>query len=281
MKLSDGRDIKAGGLIGRIYASVAPAAGAAPAPDPRAQAAAGVAAPEAGVPAPRRTFVLLHGIGVSHRYLARLHRELAADSDVYSFDLPGFGDAPRPRRQVPVGEYAAFVSAALAEAGVRSCVVVGHSMGTQHAVELALQEPDVVDGVVLMGPVVDPRRRSVARQALALTRDAMFSESLSANAVVFSDYFRAGPRWYFTELPVMMEYPVEARVPGVSQPVLVLRGSKDPVAGRKWCQRLAALAPQGSLTEIAGHGHVFQHTATGPAAAAITGWARSVERPGT
>lgn len=197
-------------------------------------------------------------------------------ANVYSFDLPGFGDAPRPTRQVPVGEYAAFVGAALSDAGVTSCVVVGHSMGTQHAVELSLQEPELVAGAVLMGPVVDPRRKSVARQALALTRDAMFSESLSANALVFSDYFRAGPRWYLTELPVMMQYPLEARVPGINQPLLVLRGSKDPVAGRQWCQRLAAQAPQGSLTEIPGHGHVFQHTATGPTAEAITSWARTV-----
>lgn len=250
MKLSDGEDIEFAGLAGRLYRSLAP-----------------------GGDVQRRTYVLLHGIGVSHRYLARLHRELARAADVYSFDLPGFGDAPKPRRQVPVGEYAAFVRAALAEAGVTSCVVIGHSMGTQHAVELALQEPEIVAGVVLMGPVVDPRRKSVARHALALTRDALFSESPSANAIVFSDYFRAGPRWYLTELPVMMQYPLEARVREVSQPLLVMRGCKDPVAGRAWCRRLAAQAPQGSLAEIPGQGHVFQHTAPGPAAAAITNWA--------
>lgn len=250
MKLSDGEDIESGGLAGRLYRSVAPAGDVQ-----------------------RRTYVLLHGIGVSHRYFARLHRELALTADVYSFDLPGFGAAPKPRRQVPVGEYAAFVRAALDEAGVRSCVVIGHSMGTQHAVELALQEPELLEGVVLMGPVVDPRRRSVARQALALARDSMFSESPSANAVVFADYIRAGPRWYLTELPVMMQYPLEDRIRGVSQPLLVLRGSRDPVAGRAWCQRLAAQAPQGSLAEIPGQGHVFQHTAPGPAAAAITSWA--------
>ena len=254
MKLTGGRDIEAGGLAGRLYTSAAP-----------------------GGDSPRLTYVLLHGIGVSHRYLARLHQELSLTADVYSFDLPGFGDAPKPGRQVAVGEYAAFVRAALAEAGVASCVVIGHSMGTQHAVELALQEPDLVAGVVLMGPVVDPRRKSVARQALALTRDALFSESLSANAIVFSDYFRAGPRWYLSELPVMMQYPLEARVRGVSRPLLVLRGSKDPIAGSAWCQRLAAQAPQGSVAEIPGHGHVFQHTATGPAAAAITSWVRAVD----
>lgn len=254
VKLTGGQDIEAGGLTGRLYASVA-----------------------ATGKSPRPTYVLLHGIGVSHRYLARLHQELAANADVYTFDLPGFGDAPRPKRQVPVGQYAAFVHTALADAGVSSCVVIGHSMGTQHAVELALQQPGLVAGVVLMGPVVDDNRKSVARQALALTRDAMFSESPRANAIVFSDYFRSGPRWYLTELPVMMEYPIEARVRGLVQPVLVMRGGKDPVASRPWCQRLAEQAPHGKLTEIPGHGHVFQHTATGPAAAAITAWVRAVD----
>jgi pimeloyl-ACP methyl ester carboxylesterase len=254
MKLSGGLDVESGGLTGRLYASVGPSS-----------------------TGPRRSYVLLHGIGVSHRYFARLHRELALSADVYSLDLPGFGDAPRPGRQVPVGEYAAFVHGVLADAGVRPFVVIGHSMGTQYAVELALQEPGLVAGVVLMGPVVDSSRKSVLAQALDLTRDAVFSESPTSNVVVFSDYVRAGPRWYLTQLPVMMEYPLESRVQAVSQPVLVMRGGKDPVARHPWCQRLAALAPRGSLAEIPGQGHVCQHTAPGPVAAAISSWVRAAD----
>ncbi|WP_104043744.1 alpha/beta fold hydrolase [Arthrobacter sp. ZGTC412] len=253
MALSDGKDVHSGGLQGRLYASVHPA--------------------ETGA---RPAYVLLHGIGVSHRYLARLHQELAKEADVYSFDLPGFGKASKPGRQVQVEEFAAFVSAVLAESGVHNYVPVGHSMGTQFAVQLALQEPGRVDGVVLMGPVVETSRKSVGRQAMALTRDSMFSESLTSNAIVFSDYFRAGPRWYLTELPVMMEYPLEERLAEVTQPVLVLRGTKDPIARRPWCVNLAEVARQGTMAEILGQGHVFQHTAPETAAQAISGWVRAV-----
>ncbi|MDQ0674827.1 pimeloyl-ACP methyl ester carboxylesterase [Pseudarthrobacter siccitolerans] len=257
MALSGGRDVESGGLQGRLYASVQPA---------------GVAGGTGGRP----TYVLLHGIGVSHRYLARLHRELAEAADVYSFDLPGFGKSSRPQRQLQVEDFAAFVSAVLADAGVSTYVPVGHSMGTQFAVELALKEPDRVAGAVLMGPVVEPSRKTVAQQALALTRDSMFSESLTSNAIVFSDYFRAGPRWYLTELPVMMEYPLEERLAGVRQPVLVLRGTRDPIARRPWCENLAGVAPQGIMAEVLGQGHVFQHTAPAIAAQAISGWVRAV-----
>jgi len=105
----------------------------------------------------------------------------------------------------------------------------------------------------------------------------VFHESLSSNVIVFGDYLRAGFRWYLTQLPVMMDYPLESRIPGVSQPVLVMRGAKDPVARRPWCERLAAQAPQGSLAEIPGVGHVLQHTAPGATAAAISSWVRAVD----
>jgi pimeloyl-ACP methyl ester carboxylesterase len=257
MALSGGRVVEAGNLQGKLYASVR---------------ASGTAAAAGARPA----YVLLHGIGVSHRYLARLHRELANVADVYSFDLPGFGKAARPHRQLQVEDFAAFVSTVLLEAGVRNYVPVGHSMGTQFAVELALRDPGRVAGAVLMGPVVDSSRNTVTQQAVSLARDAMLSESLTSNAIVFSDYFRAGPRWYLTELPVMMRYPLEERLAAVRQPVLVLRGTRDPVARRPWCIRLSAAAPQGSMGEVLGQGHVFQHTAPAIAAQAISGWVRAV-----
>lgn len=262
MALRDGRDVEHGGLHGRLFASVLPAP---PSTVPRQGAAA------------RPVYVLLHGIGVSHRYLARLHLELAGSADVYSFDLPGFGKSPRPRRQLQVADYAAFVAGVLADEGVRNAVVIGHSMGAQSAAELALREPELVAAVVLMGPVVDSGRKSVTWQALALTRDAMFSESLGANMIVFSDYLRAGFRWYLTEMPVMMGYPMKDKVAAVRQPVLVLRGTKDPIAGNAWCAALASAAQQGTFKEIDGQGHVFQHTAPDAAARTISGWVRAVD----
>lgn len=249
MRLTGGLAVTANGLTGRLYPSAPPSTPG------------------------QAVYVLLHGIGVSHRYLARLHAELARSAAVYSFDLPGFGGTSRPGRQVPVGEYAAFVAAVLAQRGVESCIVVGHSMGAQFAVELALQAPGLVSRTVLMGPVVDPARRSAAWHALALARDALFSEPPSTNAVVFTDYFRTGFRWYRTELPVMMEYPLDDRVRGVAQPVLVLRGGRDPIARRPWCEFLAGQAPDGAFAEVRGCGHVVQETATEGVARIIRGWA--------
>lgn len=219
-------------------------------------------------------FVLLHGIGMSHRYFRRLQILLARHGDTHSIDLPGFGATPRPDRQLSIPEYADVIAAALEKMGASRAVVVGHSMGAQFATELAVRHPDLVSHVVLLGPVVDSARRTVRQQTLALGLDSM-RESAVGNAIVFTDYARAGMRWYLTELPVMMSYDLEASLALVSQPVLVLRGSKDPVATRSWCEKLVATAPDGRYLEIPGKPHIVQQGAADSTAAGILALATS------
>lgn len=213
-------------------------------------------------------FVLLHGIGMSHRYYRRLQIVLARHGDTYSIDLPGFGATPRPDRQLSVPDYAAIIAATLQKMGATRVVVIGHSMGTQFATELAVQHPDLVSHVVLLGPVVDAARRTIRQQSLTLGLDSLM-ESPVGNAIVFTDYARSGLRWYLTELPVMMSYDLEARLGLVPQPVLVIRGSRDPVAPRPWCHKLAATAPNGRFLEIPGKPHIVQHGAAAATAAGI------------
>ena len=162
--------------------------------------------------------VLIHGIGASHRYLRRLHRLLAASMETYSIDLPGFGATPRPGNTLSVAAHARYILGAMEQLGVPEFVLVGHSMGTQFATEAALQEPGRISNLILMGPVVDPRRGTVAQQALALGRNSLLYESASSNALVFTDYLRCGPVWYSKTLRVMMEYPLEQKITGVSAP---------------------------------------------------------------
>ena len=213
-------------------------------------------------------FVLLHGIGMSHRYYRKLQALLAVHGDTLAIDLPGFGGTPAPDRQLSVADYAVHAAAVFEKMGAGRAVVVGHSMGTQFATELALQRPDLVSHVVLLGPVVDPERRTVLQQSLSLGLDALV-ESPVGNAIVFSDYARSGMRWYLTELPVMMTYDLQARLALVSQPVLVIRGSRDPVARRAWCHKLTATAPNGRFLEIPGKPHIVHYGAAASTAAGI------------
>ncbi|MDQ0799277.1 alpha/beta hydrolase [Arthrobacter sp. SLBN-112] len=254
-------EVEANGLKGRLL-------WADGTPPPGKQAAGNPAGP---------AYVLIHGIGVSHRYLRRLHCELAA-APTYALDLPGFAGRPKPGRQLSAADYGAFIAQALKASGIDSYILVGHSMGVQFAIEAALYAPERALQLVLMGPVVDSRHRSVLRQGLALFLDAMLRENASSNWIVFTDYLRCGPRWYFTEVPVMMGYPTELRLAGINVPVLVLRGNHDQVAGPEWCIRLAQAVPQGSFVEIPRAGHVVQHLRPQQVADAIRSFAGAASR---
>ncbi|WP_144671491.1 alpha/beta fold hydrolase [Arthrobacter sp. U41] len=261
MSRPDRLEIEAAGHVGHVFVS------------------AGQAGP-AGGGAARPAVVLIHGIGVSHRYLGRLHRHLAESADTYSIDLPGFGATPHPEHALSVADHATYILGALEQLGVREFVLVGHSMGAQFAIEAALQQPGRVSRLVLMAPVVDSKRRTIMQQALALGRDSLFFESPSANALVFTDYLRCGPGWYLKTLRVMIGYPTEQKIAGVTAPVLLVRGANDPVASAEWCRRLAAHAAEGRLLEVPGSGHVVQHNRSAEVAAAILEFAGIRQRAG-
>jgi len=218
----------------------------------------------AGLPA----IVLVHGIGVSHRYLARLHDVLAQSRTVYSIDLPGFGGLPKPDRDVDVPTMSRALAEVIESLDAGAVVLAGHSMGSQWVVEVGVQRPDLVTHVVAMGPVTDERHRSVAGQTVALAIDTL-GETPTINAIVFSDYLRCGPRWYLTQLRHMLTYPIEDRAASLSAPLLVIRGSRDPIAGLEWCRRLRDRAVTADLVEIPRRHHVAQHSAPRAVAAAI------------
>ena len=108
--------------------------------------------------------VLVHGIGVSHRYYPRLHRTLSEVALVASIDLPGFGGLPKPVGDPSIEETSAALGEVLDRLGTRHAVLVGQSMGAQWVTELALQRPDLASHVVLIGAVADERHRSAHAQ---------------------------------------------------------------------------------------------------------------------
>lgn len=213
------------------------------------------------------TYLLVHGIGMSHRYLSPLHDALPDDAHIVSIDLPGFGGLPKPKDDLDVPAMGGLIGELMAVLGITRCVLIGHSMGVQWAIEAARSQPARVECVVLIGPVVDDRHRSLGAQSRALAVDTL-GESPAANAVVFTDYLRCGIPWYLTQARHMVAYPTEDGILGVSAPVLIVRGSDDPVAGPEWCRRLRSLASDGSLVELKGQ-HNVQYSAPDDVAAAI------------
>ncbi|MBW9110260.1 alpha/beta fold hydrolase [Microbacterium ureisolvens] len=220
-----------------------------------------------------RVYVLIHGIGMGRTVFADLERHLG-DGEVIAFDLPGYGEAPEPRRVLTIERTADLVAAYL-RARVRTpAVVIGHSMGAQIAVEVAARDPAVVDRIVLIGPTVDPCARTAPRQLWRLLCDIAV-ESPVVIARGAREYVRAGPRLR-AKFRAMLRHRPEDVLPRVRVPALVLRGEDDLVAPADWCRQVADGRPEGRLAEVAGHGHETMIRDAAPAARLIREFAGSV-----
>jgi pimeloyl-ACP methyl ester carboxylesterase len=68
----------------------------------------------------------------------------------------------------------------------------------------------------------------------------------------------------------MVDFPIEDRVADLQAPLLVIRGSADPIARMDWCRRLRGRAGSAaSLVIVPGHRHLVQHTAPAAVASAV------------
>ncbi|WP_309082068.1 alpha/beta hydrolase [Zhihengliuella sp.] len=209
--------------------------------------------------------VLIHGIGVSPRYFEPLAAVLAERTAVHAIELPGFGSMPKPGRTLAIPEFADAAAEALRRAGISDVVLVGQSMGCQVAAEAAARHPGLARSLVLLGPTTNDRERTALRQGLRLAQD-MLHESAAANAVVLSDYFRAGPVWYFRTLRPMLAHRLEETLERVHGPVRLIRGERDPIAPLAWLERLRLSSPAAQVAEIPGEAHVAMHGSPGAVA---------------
>jgi pimeloyl-ACP methyl ester carboxylesterase len=218
----------------------------------------------------RHVYVLVHGIGMGRTVFADLARHLG-DGEVIALDLPGYGEAPEPARVLTIERMADLVSAYLRERVGVPAVVVGHSMGAQIALEVAVRHPSVVDRIVLVGPTVDPAARTAPRQLWRLLRDIAV-ESPRVIAAGAREYVHAGPR-IRAKFRAMLAHRPEDVLADADVPALVLRGEDDLVAPREWCIRVAETLPRGRLEEVPGHGHETMIRDAAPAARLIRAFA--------
>ncbi len=203
---------------------------------------------------------LVHGLGVSSRYMLPLAHELAPFYRVFAVDLPGFGLSERPAPPLGLIELAEALASWMRATGLRSATLVGNSYGCQIAVELAARRPRLVERLVLVGPTPDPAYRTRRRQVARLLLDAV-REPISLLGLAVSDYVRSGPRVMLKLLADALAHPVEARLPLVVAPSLVVRGMRDPLVSAAWAERVASALPAGRLAVVPGVAHAAHYAA--------------------
>lgn len=98
--------------------------------------------------------VLLHGLGLDHQQWDGLVPLLGGRRLVRP-DLRGHGRSPAPSHGYHAAHYAADVGALLASLGPTHADLIGSGLGAAVALEVALDRPDRVRSLVLLGPSID------------------------------------------------------------------------------------------------------------------------------
>lgn len=203
-------------------------------------------------------FVLLHGLIVSSDYMMPLAEELAKRHDVYVPDFVGHGKSDTPDHPLDVYEHAEALIGWMRDERISNAILIGGSYGCQVAVELAIKAPDLVRGLILIGPI-DQRRRSIFGNLMALLHDG-FVEPIHMIPMVFSDVMRIGIMRSVKGVTFMLDYPTLGKLRRMKKPVFLIRGAMDRLGGHEWIETIRKYAPDTWFAQIPKSAHAAPQT---------------------
>lgn len=184
--------------------------------------------------------------------------EISRNSDVYCPDLPGFGKSSKPARTLNIPELSDSLATFLQKNNIEGAALVGHSFGCQIAAEFALKNPEKLDRLVLAAPSGDPDINSAFSYFGKLTLDA-FREPFSLIPLAVRDYLTAGLFRGLRTFQFAMQDRVEDKLPLITAPTLVIRGSRDPIVSPQWTEQVARLLPNAKLVTIENAAHAVNY----------------------
>jgi non-heme chloroperoxidase len=106
---------------------------------------------------PGEPIILLHGLSDSWFSFSRVLPLLSAQRTVYALDQRGHGDSDKPTSGYAMRDLAADVIAFMDAKRIDRATVLGHSMGSFVAQQVALAAPQRVSKLILVGSTTAPR----------------------------------------------------------------------------------------------------------------------------
>ncbi|HSU32895.1 MAG TPA: alpha/beta hydrolase [Bryobacteraceae bacterium] len=215
--------------------------------------------------------VLVHGLGVSSRYMVPLATEWAAAHPVYVPDLPGYGRSQKPQDVPDVRELASLLREWLRVVGIERAAFVGNSMGCQVIVELAHIDASCIVAVAMLGPTMDQTVASRLSHVAGLLKDQFREPPMLVPLQAF-DYLHNGPIRTIRTFIHATRHDMLKRARQLRVPCLILRGEHDEIVSQKWVEKLAKGIPRAVLRELPGAGHALNYNSAETVAPLIEGF---------
>jgi len=216
--------------------------------------------------------LFVHGYPDSWRAYEPVLRRMPASVRAVAHSHRGFGDSDRPRSGYAMADFAADAVTLMDKLGIAQATVVGHSMGSLVAQEMALSHPDRVARLVLIGasdhfdtPLV--RELEGAVNAFGDSIPLEFVHEFQASTVhrpvpdafldgVVNESMKAPAHVWREALAGILAFRSADRLSRLNVPTLIVGGDRDEIATPAAQQRLHGLIRGSRFLgyESTGHG---------------------------
>jgi len=218
--------------------------------------------------------ILLHGYSDSWFSFSRVLPLLAASYRVFALDQRGHGDSDKTAAAHAPKDLAADVIAFIEARGLAGVTVVGHSMGSFVAQQVALAAPGRVQRLVLIGSTTTPRTfegildLDRAVKALVDPVSTEFVREFQVSTIhqpvpaefmdrVVAESLKLPAQVWHSAMDGMLATERAAGLAGTPLPTLILWGDQDTLCTRAEQDALVAMLPNATLKVYAETGHAL------------------------
>jgi len=143
-----------------------------------------------------KTLVLVHGLASNAGFWREVIPQLSSQYRLIVIDLPGYGKSQKGELPIGMQYYADVVASLINELKLSNVTYVGHSMGGQIGITMALSHPDLIENLVLAAPAgVEPFDRGagnwlssvITHEGVVKTTEENIRRNLAGNFYRWND----------------------------------------------------------------------------------------------
>jgi pimeloyl-ACP methyl ester carboxylesterase len=219
-----------------------------------------------------RPVVMLHGWLESWDHWLGTMESLASNYKAYALDFWGFGESGKQEGSFSVKDYVEMVDQFMARLGITDAPIIGHSMGGTVSLSVALDHPERVQKVAVVGsPIVGDGLALFLRLSARRSLASLFYQVFPLGVRILSPiYARDWKTWYkmfesglsrttlasfYYSIASLRQTDLRPRLKELKAPVMGIYGRSDRIVDPKQGRVLAQCVPTADIRNFTGSGH--------------------------
>ncbi|WP_338732730.1 alpha/beta fold hydrolase [Mangrovimonas cancribranchiae] len=99
-----------------------------------------------------KTLLFVHGLSSNADAWSKNIKHLKKRYTCVALDLPGYGKSAKPNVAYTPTYFSKIIVAFIKQLDLKNVILVGHSMGGQASIKVAINKPDIIDKLILVAP---------------------------------------------------------------------------------------------------------------------------------